>query len=131
METKMKFLKLLIIILATTNLALANTPSQGPIVTNQEKNEILEIIDRTCADTWCAGDNEFKFNSFNCNDEKFNCLLTFQIIDDNPKSGSSKIRNRRCFFYNIKSSKELLIDHRLTDSFYDKLNTCISNRESN
>jgi hypothetical protein len=113
-----------ILIHSTTSFAL------GPIMNEKDKEEILRIIDRTCADTWCAGDYEYQFTSFNCNDITATCTLTFKMIDRDAQPGEVNFRNKRCFFKEINSKKKIIYDSELTDEFYDHLNSCVSAREA-
>lgn len=101
------------------------------IVSANDKKEILALIDHTCADTWCSGDYEFKFQTFSCNDNSGVCTLTFKIIDRDAKPDMQGIRNRRCIFKGLTSKEKIYHDHALSEEFYDQLNNCVSNRETN
>lgn len=100
------------------------------IITENDKTEILKLIDHACADSWCSGDYDYKFSSFSCNDTNAICILGFKIIDRDAKPGEVKAVNRRCIFKNISSINDVVENHALTEVFYDQLNYCVSNRES-
>jgi hypothetical protein len=106
-------------------------PGFLPLLTQEDQKEILSIIDHTCADSWCAGDYEYKFSTFSCNENSSVCTLTFKIIDRDAKPNEVKSRNRRCIFKGIVSKSMLFHESRLNEEFYDQLNYCISKRESN
>jgi hypothetical protein len=112
-------------------LALNSANAITEIVNTSDKKEILALIDHTCADTWCSGDYEFKFQTFSCNDNSGVCTLTFKIIDRDEKPGMLGIRNRRCIFKGLTSKEKIYHEHTLSEEFYDQLNYCVSNRETN
>ena len=116
-----------------SSITFANAESTQPfsqILTEKDKTEILEIIDRVCADSWCSGDYEYKFSKFSCNDNSSKCILSFKIIDRDAKPGEVKSRNRRCIFKDITSREKIFTGVSLSEEFYDQLNYCVSNRES-
>jgi hypothetical protein len=100
------------------------------ILSSSEKNEVLELIDHACADSWCSGDYNYKFSAFSCNDTTSVCTLTFKIIDRDAKPGEPNSVSRRCLFTKISSVNDIIQGHNLNEEFYDKLNYCVSNRES-
>ena len=122
-----------IILMLATSIPLANATQSQPflqILNEKDKDEVIEIIDRTCADSWCSGDYEYKFSRFSCNDNTAVCVLSFKIIDRDAGPGERQARNKRCIFKNIISKEKIFAGATLTESFYDQLNYCISNRES-
>ncbi|MBC7538144.1 MAG: hypothetical protein H7281_04945 [Bacteriovorax sp.] len=124
-------ISLILIIMATLNIVIA-APSQPflQIITEKDKSEVLAIIDRVCADSWCSGDYEYKFSTFSCNDNTAACTLTFKIIDRDAKPGEVNFRNKRCIFKEITSKEKIFTGVTLNEEFYDQLNYCVSNRES-
>lgn len=100
------------------------------VITSNEKDHILHMIDEVCADTWCAGDYDYKFTSFNCNSDSRNCTLSFKIIDRDARGNEPKEVLRRCNFKNVVGIKNIVDDDKLNEEFYDQLNICITNRES-
>lgn len=125
----MKKILITVILLLNINFLSANGSIQ--ILTDNDRKEVLSIIDRDCADSWCAGDYEYKFQNFSCNDSTAVCTLSFKIIDRDAKPGTVKERNRRCIFKGITSKTKILNGNNLNEEFYDQLNYCVSNRESN
>ncbi len=109
---------------ANTNLPLAQ------IMNETDKNEVLKIIDHDCADSWCSGDYNYKFLTFNCNDITETCTLSFTIIDRDVKPGEVNSRNRRCIFKGITSKEKIFTGATLNEEFYDQLTYCISSREA-
>ena len=125
----MKTLLLISSLLFTFTSSYAN-PSKEivQILNDSDKNEILTLIDRVCADSWCAGDYDYKFKTFSCNEQSLNCTLGFSIIDRDDHN--KKPRNKRCLFKGISSKDMLLTGHNLNEEFYDHLNICITDREN-
>lgn len=127
----MKTILATLIIASTINFAqAASAPSLTQILNENDKNEVLTIIDRVCADSWCSGDYDYKFSTFSCNDNTATCTLTFKIIDRDAKPGEINFRNRRCIFKGITSREKIFTGVTLNEEFYDQLNSCVSNRES-
>ncbi len=115
------------------NLNFAKANEEAPfkqILSENDKTEVLKLIDHICADSWCAGDYDYKFTKFSCNDTTSVCTLSFKIIDRDSKPNESHVLNRRCIFKEISSIDNIIHDRTLTQEFYDKLNFCVSDRES-
>lgn len=122
-----------LILFLMVNLNLANAFEGSPfkqILNENDKAEVIKLIDHICADSWCAGDYDYKFTKFSCNDTTLVCTLSFKIIDRDSKPGESSESNRRCIFKGISSIDDIIHESTLTQEFYDKLNFCVSNRES-
>ena len=128
----MKKLSMMLIIFTSISFAKAADPSHefAQILNENDKNEVLEIIDRVCADSWCSGDYDYKFSKFSCNDNNATCILSFKIIDRDAKPNEVKVRNRKCNFKGITSKEKVFTGATLSEEFYDQLNFCVSNRES-
>lgn len=121
-----KYILLLLILIADT----AFSKGADDLFTSTQKNDILRQIDNVCADTWCEGDYNFKFNEFTCDKERKTCELNFQFIkyDDNNTEILSSIKF--CHFEKIKSYRQLMESkHQLNENFYDDLSDCISDLE--
>jgi hypothetical protein len=127
----MKFYVFTLLLLINLNLAEANeATSFTEILSGNDQTEILKLIDHICSDSWCAGDYDYKFSAFSCNDTNALCTLSFQIIDRDSKPTETHSFKRRCTFKGISSINNIIRDKNLTEEFYDKLNICVSDRES-
>lgn len=126
----LKSASLLFVIISALTSVNAETTSLGPIVTQNDCTQVLKLIDRVCADSWCAGDYDYKFSAFSCNDTSAACTLSFKIIDRDAKPGEIKSKSKRCIFQGITSSEMIYHENKLNEEFYDKLNFCVSDRES-
>jgi hypothetical protein len=126
----LKTILLLMICLNVLGTAHATSDSFMVIITQNDSTEVLKLIDRVCADSWCSGDYDYKFSTFSCNDASNSCVLSFKIIDRDAKPPEVKIKNKRCIFKGITSSEMLYHENKLNEEFYDKLNVCVSDRES-
>jgi hypothetical protein len=121
------FIAIFTLLFIFNSITFANTTQ---ILTSNDQQEILNLIDHTCADSWCAGDYEFKFSTFSCNNLTFKCTLTFKIIDRDSHPGEISARNKRCIFNGITSKDKIFYDGILNEEFYDQLNYCVSSRET-
>jgi hypothetical protein len=119
------------LILLTSLCAFALPPSPVTQILNEnDKAEVIKIIDQVCADSWCSGDYDYKFSTFSCNENIATCTLGFKIIDRDAKPGEVNYRNKRCIFKGITSKEKIYFGTSLNEEFYDQLNNCVSNRES-
>lgn len=107
---------------------ILNANAFAPILTQEDQVEVLKIIDHDCADTWCAGDYEYKFSTFTCNETKSTCTLSFKIIDRDDSAGTTNYKNKRCIFKGITGKDKIIFENSLTEEFYEELNNCISSR---
>lgn len=111
--------------------ALANFPSYSQELFSKDQRQlVLETIDNTCADSWCEGDYDFEFVDFYCNRINNVCNLSFYFINtDNDLEKKSNLQ--LCTFGNITNIDQIIDNsQRLSESFYELLDTCISDRES-
>ena len=116
------------LIFSLNSLGEYSHSSIAQILNQSDKTEILSLIDRVCADSWCAGDFDYKFSTFSCNEQTLVCTLGFKIID--RENHNNKPRNKRCLFKGISTKEMILTGHNLNDEFYDHLNICITDREN-
>lgn len=90
---------------------------------------VIESIDNACADSWCEGDYNYEFKSFNCVKSSQVCILKFYFINtENDLEKKSKLQF--CHFSNITQFEQIIDkSQELNNHFYDLLDTCISERE--
>jgi hypothetical protein len=113
---------------------LINSSTTFPSYSNElfsyeKRQEIIETIDNTCADSWCEGDYNFEFVDFVCNKPESTCDLSFYFINtDNDMEKKSQLQI--CHFSNITKIEQILDNEKtITDHFYEELDSCISERE--
>jgi len=97
--------------------------------TKNQRLQIVEAIDNTCADSWCEGDYDYEFLDFVCKKMDESCDLIFQFIsiDDEDEKRSTP---QYCHFINITKMEQVLDDKkRLNMDFYESLDSCISGLE--
>jgi hypothetical protein len=97
--------------------------------TKNQRRQVIQAVDNTCADSWCEGDYDYEFLDFVCNRTGDTCDLIFQFIsvDDEVEKRSPP---QTCHFINIAKLEQVLDDNkRLKMDFYDSLDSCISNLE--
>ena len=127
----MKSILAIIGLVVCTNIySTSSEAAATPILTESDCGQVLQIIDRVCADSWCSGDYDYKFSTFSCNDNTAVCTLTFKIIDRDAKPPQNAVRNRRCIFKGLNTKEKILTGDNLNEEFYDQLNICVSSRES-
>jgi hypothetical protein len=61
-------------------------------LTTQQEKTALELIDGICGDTWCEGDDDFRFDALRCCTASQSCTLSFEIL---PRDGGAGGRGYR------------------------------------
>ena len=89
----------------------------------------LEAIDSICADTWCSGDYNYRFDSLKCDFGRETCVLRYRSAEW-PAEGEtmSFTRSGRCKLTGIRSPSDLIEAGpgvRLKDAPYDQITTCL------
>jgi hypothetical protein len=94
------------------------------LFTKEERIRILNVIDNTCADSWCEGDFDYDFIDFRCKKGSDYCNLTLYLIDDTGKRSSLQT----CSFFNITRIVQVLDSKEtLNNNFYELLDACLGN----
>lgn len=138
------------VILLAMTLAVPVAAKTSPSLTKKQLATVLNAIDSLCGDSWCEGDFNYAFKSFDCisylGRDSMNCTLTFDLIARDPitneakKNGSTRVVDAvvfdqlasACEIGGIKSYSDL-IDSKdyLTTAFSDDLSGCFSAAENN
>jgi hypothetical protein len=101
----------------------------GNALTRSEVRTVLKLIDDVCGDTWCEGDDDFRFRNLFCESRSGTCSLMFQTA---PRDGTSPPRwrwqtCRTTGFLGFES----LVDTTsggypwIADGYYQALSACI------
>jgi hypothetical protein len=122
-----RFLVLFIAVAFTLSFALS---CSGKSLTQDQRNQIVNVIDNTCADSWCEGDYDFDFIDFKCHESDKSCDLVFRFINtDADVEKKSSLQN--CHFLNITKLEQVLVNYNMLNvDFYETLDACISNLEN-
>jgi hypothetical protein len=111
-------------------LVWSSLHSHSALAQNPDWNRVaLESIDSICADTWCAGDYNFRFDSLRCDFKRETCILRYRL-GEWPAEGEPMrfSRTGRCQLTGIRSPDDL-IDwsswNRLKDGPYDQITACL------
>ena len=91
--------------------------------------QALEAIDSICADTWCSGDYNFRFDSLRCDFKREVCVLRYRL-GEWPAEGEVMrfTRTGRCQLTGIRSPGDLIVSdpwNRLKDGPYEQITTCL------
>jgi hypothetical protein len=105
----------------------------GNALTHAEVKTVLKLIDGVCGDTWCEGDNDFRFRHLFCESTSGTCALMFQTA---ARDGASPPRWRwqTCRTTGF-TGLDSLVDTApggypsLKDSYYEALTACIDHLE--
>ncbi|MBP9682072.1 MAG: hypothetical protein KBD76_11755 [Bacteriovorax sp.] len=106
--------------------------SKHELFSREQRQIILETIDKTCGDSWCEGDYDFQFNDFSCSQKTFICELSFQFIKRDEESESASFSQPQfCHFKKIHGLNQIMnSEYMLETHFYESLSLCISKKES-
>jgi len=105
----------------------------GNALTRPEVKAVLGLVDAVCGDTWCEGDNNFRFRHLFCESTAETCSLMFQTAARDGAS-SARWRWQTCRtggFTGFDSLVDTSPDgHQwLTDRYYQALTACIYHLE--
>ena len=106
-------------------LIILLSKKNSDIITDNQKIQIIELIENECGDSWCEGDYDYEFINFSCNKNVEVCKMSFYFINtDNDMKSSLQY----CFFYKITRLDQVLMNvKRLQIDFYETLDMCLSN----
>jgi hypothetical protein len=113
-----------IVILGALFFTYVSLPAE--FFTKEERDLIINVIDNTCADSWCEGDYEYEFTKITCSKISYSCDLSFHFLFD---QGDSFLRSeiKTCRIYNIKNINHVIDQNqRLVITFYEQLDKCLS-----
>jgi hypothetical protein len=89
----------------------------------------LQAIDSICADTWCSGDYNYRFDSLKCDFSQAVCVLRYRSAEW-PSEGMPMrfTRSGRCRMTGIRSPSDLIETTggvRLKDTAYEQITSCL------
>jgi hypothetical protein len=89
----------------------------------------LQAIDSICADTWCEGDLNYRFDSLNCDFSRGRCRLEYRSGEWPAEGMPMRFTSRgRCWIRNVRSYSDLIETTpllRLKDGPYEQLTDCL------
>jgi len=123
----MKTLKNLLI-----GLLFSHAIFSAPFLSEAKSKAVLEALDNHCADTWCSGDFDYYFKSFECDFAKATCVLRFDHLDRfiSPEVNDVYLGiEHTCVFYGHDSPNYVLNERGLDSMIYDGASICFENKE--
>jgi len=117
--------------------ALSDALSRSSLSPRQEA-AALKLIDDICGDTWCEGDNNFRFDRLECragcSGHEGSCRLTFRIFSYDTDVETGPTYTRSCTTGGFRGFDSLVVtsgQHQsLQPAYYDALTDCISREEA-
>ena len=105
----------------------------------REEATVLKLIDGICADTWCGGDYNFRFDRLDCKSgcpgRPGSCKLTFRMFSHATDIATGPTYTRACKtpgFTGFDSLVETGASYQLLNwDYYEALTECIARVESN
>jgi hypothetical protein len=102
-------------------------------LTRSEQKRVLTAIESDCADTWCEGDFDFKFDSIRCQFERRLCRLGFRAGRRPVEAGRIRFTIRtHCILNGIAGPSDILSTagghEALKEPAYEQINECIDYR---
>jgi hypothetical protein len=107
----------------------------GNDLTRAQVQTVLKLIDDICGDTWCEGDNDFRFRYLLCEADAGACTLLLQTAARDGATSSPSWRWHVCRTPGFVGFDSLVNTTSggyqwLTDSYYEALSTCIDRLET-
>jgi hypothetical protein len=121
------------VMMAWLGIGVLAQEAQADGLTRVEQSRVLRAIDNDCADTWCEGDYDYRFDSIRCQFERRVCRLGFRAGLRSASAGSFRWSIRtHCMLSGIASMGDLLQQmgqyESLKESAYEQINQCIDYR---
>jgi len=101
-------------------------------LTRAEGQVVLKLVDDICGDTWCEGDDNFRFRKIACSPRSHSCTLIFQMFPYDTEPTLASLRSCRTTGF---SGFDSLVDtsdagfQSLASGYYEALSSCISSME--
>ena len=123
----MKTLKNLLI-----GLLFSHAIFSAPFLSEAKSKAVLQAFDNLCADTWCSGDYDYDFKSFECDFSKAACVLKFDhlIRFIGPKIEDVYLGIEHvCTFYGHDSPNFVINEHGLDGMIHKEASECFDAKE--
>jgi|SRR6478735_141595 len=109
-----------------------------PALNNRQEATVLKLIDDICGDTWCEGDNNFRFDRLECHagcaGRDGSCRLTFRVFSYDTDVETGPTYTRSCTTSGFRNFDSLVKTsgsyQSLAPAYYDALTECISREEA-
>jgi hypothetical protein len=104
-------------------------------LTADQSAVVLKQIDDICGDTWCSGDYNYAFTRFSCRLDLGRCTMSVKVIRPEWNGVPEATFQRYCRLTGITQFEQMVQTapggyQSLVDSFYDKVNDCMSRVEA-
>ena len=108
-----------------------------PGLSKGQEATVLKLIDDTCGDTWCEGDNNFRFDRLDCRPgcagHAGSCRLTFRVFSYDTDVETGPTYTRTCRTDDFSGFASLVATNgqyqSLVPEYYAALTECISRVE--
>jgi hypothetical protein len=120
------------ILIAVITISSLFAQSAMAFLTPYQADEIIQVMNNVCGDTWCEGDYEFDFKTINCSAATQTCEIQLAVIDPTaaPVNGSLvPVAEEICNLENVKRYYDIVARGELRSHVYEQLNGCISDIE--
>ncbi len=116
--------------LDTTSAELARNA-----LTPTQEQTALKLIDDICGDTWCEGDDDFRFDALSCCAASQSCTLSLELLPREGVSSPKRDYHRSCRTRHFTGFAALVDTapngyQSLNQDYYFALTDCISTLES-
>ncbi len=123
----MKVLALSFLLACSIKMTKADTsPEFAAILNEEDRVQVLQLINIACYDRWCESRYDFKFKSFYCDENSSSCRLRFKIMDRGFIPGKYSEKYATCVFKEIKSAEQIISDGKLAPGFLRDLDKCMT-----
>jgi hypothetical protein len=119
------------------DVAEASAELSRPALSKPQEATVLKLIDDICGDTWCEGDNNFRFDRLDCRKgcagHAGSCQLTFRVFSYDTDVETGPTYTRTCRTDDFSGFGSLVATNgqyqSLVPEYYDALTQCISRVE--
>ncbi len=140
-------LSIITIVILNLSIHATEIPAPKQWLTENQKSDVLMVIDNICGDTWCEGDFNFSFNEVNCWLPSGECSVELELIwylfDNEYNEIGEKRYPVTCELSGLTKISQMVEMQRITnyndnttylypsiaDPLYDKMTDCITEKE--
>ena len=118
-EYSMKRLFILPVLFFAFNAEAFLTPSQS--------ENVLQVIDQACGDSWCEGAYDIQFDSLRCSRHQRVCQVKMTFVDSEDRTASTQV----CLIEQVHHAEDLIQDigrpsEKLTKETREALGACVT-----
>jgi hypothetical protein len=105
----------------------ASRAASDEFLTLKQKQTVLQAIDNVCGDTWCEGDNSYRFESIDCSSREGRCQVGIRIVPPGKAEIGARCSYAAHAYSDLVDDQETFVT--LNDKFYSSLTDCIGDAE--